>query len=400
MFLHKFLRFSVCAVLAAGASVVAADDGDSDEVEKVGIAAAFGLTAADGKTALGAGAGAIEAALLETDAINQAGAIIAALVKDHGATANILLLTSSETVNAATYFAVKRRLEAVSEFVASTKMCKDPAAKADIPGGDDKFAALLGKKLKLPGGTIVSPSVADIIPAVATSTSFAPVSLSVEDRALTGAILLNKGAKLKVSAKASDRVGPVRWQSATFGPSETQAVAFRLPAEMQGDPRASALLQSYDRMLRGADALRHCAEDAKAKAAVSAADALAVSLNAVTDKAPVAPLALAVQQEGLYDSGGVKILRVSIEQSGGTSRTRSGLIYTFGVPGAAVVSAGLVVSFRLIDTAAGITSLAGVVRCGVAPRKMGSVARFAQAEVVEGKEDSSVSKATCSYLVG
>ncbi|KKW90177.1 hypothetical protein YP76_22370 [Sphingobium chungbukense] len=404
--------------LVAANPALAADD--SDDVEKIGIAAALGITAADGKTTLGTGAGAIEAALLESDAINRAGATIVALTRSRIGTNGVLLLTRSETINSAAYYATKTRLEAVHAYVTGIKethMCKDPkkadGAKKD-DGDQEKKDKIKGLYVGTLDNKVVNLSVGDIIPAVATSTSFASIPLVVEDRALLAAILLNQRATLdgvptKKDGAAETRAvensaGLAKWKAADIFGNASTGLALQIPSEAQGDPANSGILKSYNGMLSDADALRHCAEDTKVKAAVAAVDAYALALNAVTDKAPVAPLALAVQQEKLYDPDkdatlkAPMTLRISVEQSGGTSRTRSGLLYTLGVPGAALVSAGLLVSFRLIDTAKGSTEIAGIVRCAIPPAKMGSIKRFARAnDPTSGRTPPT---ATCSYIAG
>lgn len=389
------------AFLACAAPGALADD----DTEKVGLAAALGLTAADGKTTLGEGAGAIEAALLETDAINHAGAIIAALAQTKR-TGNILLVTKGEAINAAAYAAIKRRIAALTGYMANTP-CPPPPAPAGTNKKDDKSSLKpsstdASADVQEDSKTRTGLSVADIVPALATSTSFSSIALTVEDRAILSAILLNRNAMLKSGATPSI---PARWQAADLTARADSDVAsnitFIIPSELQGDPANSQILNAYNNMLKEADSKRYCSgRDEKVKAAISAVEAYAQSLNAVADKAPVAPLSLAIQQEKLYQTSAPKILRVSVEQSGGTSRTSSGIWYTLGFPGAATVSAGLLVSFRLIDTSTGKTEMSGIVRCAVPYASLRSIKHFAKPELETGEQGVPPRKASCSYIAG
>lgn len=367
-----------------------------DETEKIGIAAALGLTAADGKTTLGDGAGAIEAALLGSDAINQAGAIIAALAHNKVGTGNVLLVTRSEAINAAAYHAVQKRIDALTTY-AKAKTCPSALTPGEIKTAEKAAERPLAPSsvVKTPEGKVVVPALADILPALASSTSFAAVTLSIEDRALLSSILMNRSARLTTDSN----VQLPAWHAATLKPDMSGAnPTFILPSEVQGNPGSSAILVQYNAMLTEADRLRPCTgRDETAKATVSTIDGYAQSLNAVTDKAPVPPLLQAVQQEPLFTGGAPKILRVTIEQAGGTTRTSSSLWFTLGVPGSATVSAGLLVSFRLIDTATGQPSMAGIVRCAAPYSSMRSVERFARAAAKENGTDAP-RKATCSYI--
>jgi hypothetical protein len=388
-----------------------------DETEKIGIAAALGLTAADGKTTLGTGAGGIEAALLGSDAINQAGAIIVALTRPPMAGKKALLLTRNETINAAAYNATKTRIEAVKNYALKVKACATPPSTQDVKdmvemlrqlgNGEGSSKGVNNRYLQTLGGQIITKSVADIVPALATSTSFANVPLVVEDRAMLSAILVNNNAELAQTTKAASPSAPALWKAAdlTFtnrpacGTGTSSNRCFILPSEVQGINKDSSILNNYNAMLDAADRLRECTEqDNKAKAVVTLVDAYAATLNAVTDKSPTAPLALAIQQESLYNEDTPYALRISVEQTGGTGRTMSGIWYTLGFPGAAMVSSGIIVSFRLIHMAEGTTAATGIVRCAMAPASMRSVRRFAERSEIDPKTNQPKRKATCSYI--
>jgi hypothetical protein len=59
------------------------------------------------------------------------------------------------------------------------------------------------------------------------------------------------------------------------------------------------------------------------------------------------------------------ILRVSVDQAGGTTISRTGVLYALGLPNAATVGAGLITSFCLVEPGGGAIVRQGVVRCAV-----------------------------------
>ena len=77
---------------------------------------------------------------------------------------------------------------------------------------------------------------------------------------------------------------------------------------------------------------------------------------------------------------GALVLRVAVEQTGGTAITRSNIFYTLGWPGAATVSAGFLASFRLTDPVKGTALLAGFVRCAVTPTRFQDVRKIVAAD--------------------
>ena len=85
------------------------------------------------------------------------------------------------------------------------------------------------------------------------------------------------------------------------------------------------------------------------------------------------------------------LLRVALEQAGGTAITQASIIYTLGLPGASVVSASVIVSFRQVGPVAGTTVSTGIVRCAV-PQM-----RFQRLHaVILGNAD----RTACSYIAG
>lgn len=344
---------SRCVLVALMATI--ATPASADDTAKIGLAAALGLEAADGKTSITGGAGSIEAGLLATEGFRQTGAMIASMVNRSAGGRTVLALARDQTVNLAMVQIVDDRISQVTRLLGRANPCV-----ADKPA----------KALGVTDGVVppvTTPMVSDIAGAIATSISIAPVVFSVDDRLLLNAIMI--GRANTSYAPASEWT--VSKDAATVGQAN-----FRLPGEVtDASYRADGIRARYLTLLAVTDQYRQCSSDV-AKAAVAAADALVTSLNTVSDKSPTSPLATAVSLDAFRSPDPAKrplVLRVAVEQTGGPSIARSGILYTLGLPGAATVTAGSIVSFRLVDPANGGTLLTGIVRCAVPPTRYQSV---------------------------
>jgi hypothetical protein len=205
--------------------------------------------------------------------------------------------------------------------------------------------------MQIPGSTFTA---ADMVGAFTTDVSIEAVKLSADERRLVNALLMTNT--------------PQSWQYLPEDPSPPEAPTpagqssgFFLPGEPVGlvgataSPTATAF-SDFTKTLK--EERGKCPLERGAKA-VALADDLRRSLID-TSKGP-SPLATAIQLEAAGKNP--MVLRIAIEQIGGTSIARSGVLYTFGWPNAATVSAGLLVSFRLIDPAKPGTMTVGEIRC-------------------------------------
>jgi hypothetical protein len=370
---------------APGAASAAAD------AEQTGILAFLGLTAADGKTELGDGAGSIEASLLNADAVNHAGAVIAGLVNSRLANrSNVLVLTHGDTVNLTTLRIIRARLTHFTQRFL-TFQCRRRPRPTRIP------EANLNGLLEMSGH--FTP--ADAIGALAVSTSYAAVEAPVDERLLINSLIVNGGLRLQFDNRPRTRPASwlrPEWDDRTGG----GRVRFVVPTELQANPE-SGLFQQYLALVRRADELRPCgAADADLKAAVDDFASYATALNASEDNAP-SLLAVASQLDVAAPGGAAaSILRVAVEQSGGTTATRSSIWYTLGFPGAATVGSGLLISFRLIDADSGESTFAGVVRCATRRQNIRSIARIVQGETVQEWSARSAHRPDtgCTYIAG
>jgi hypothetical protein len=333
-------------LIAAVATPAAAQD----TAEKVGIAAALGLTAGTGKTTLGDDAGSIEAALLNTDAMDQAGRIIAGVVR--GKTAGkVLVVGRTDSVDLITGPFLRRRMTGLTTALGAVKECPK-----NVVTGKSALTKFLEGTTDTPSSTKTKFQLSDITAALATDVKIATVKVPVEDRMLIQSIALNR------------RTGPITRPAidwSVISPPATVADVgdFVVPAELTASV-GSKTLTTYESLLHAADAKRRFPCD-EAKALVSAADAYVASINAAPGGGGATPLGQAVQAEAFGNEP--QILRVVAEQAGGTSIVSANIWYTLGFPGAATVSAGLIASFRLVNPRTGATTVAGVVRCASTP---------------------------------
>lgn len=313
---------AVVTVLAPVSPAFAGDD-----AEKTGLIAGLGLAAADGKTTISEDGGGIEASLLVSKAIDKAGLKVADIAKREAPTGPILVLAKDDETNLIVLTMGRRRLAGMLTALASRKC---PGGKAD-----GTFKALID----LAGS--------DPIAAVVTSTNYAPVPVSFSDRMLLSAVA-------------------------------ARDARFVLPNEIIAIDKNSSILAGYDTMRLETARLRRCGKSEADKNLVETADALAASLDASEGTKPSALIA-AAQLESLYSVDGPppSVLRLAIEQQGGTAITRSNIWYTLGFPGAAKISAGLIVSYRLARADKGTLTKAGYVLCAIAPVDISVVAKVA-----------------------
>jgi hypothetical protein len=94
------------------------------------------------------------------------------------------------------------------------------------------------------------------------------------------------------------------------------------------------------------------------------------------------------------------IVRVAIDDRGGTAITRSNIWFTFGFPGAAVVTSGLKISFQISDPMLGTNLITGQIRCATRPTSYREVRRMLVSQAPEGDGSIGARQAalvTCAY---
>ena len=340
----------VCAVLAAGwpAAAPAAD-------ATTGIAAGLGLTAASGKTTMASGAGGIEATLLTSDAIMAAGREIRWRAAAVAAGQPLIVIGRSDTLDLASASWVKARMQTLLDEIKAVDLAhcsdKDPAAHGGGGGGGGVQRELAGVPL--------TGSPADITAALATDVSISPITVSVDDRLLINAVA--------AKAEPSGWVGLGARDAAVF----VQDGSVIVPGEIVDVGSGNDLMRSYVALQQASDGLTKCTSG-PAKAAVSNVTAFVKSMSTATKGQ--APIMLAAELYTVEQKRPL-ILRVAIEQAGGSAITRSNIWYTLGWPGQATISSGLLASYRLTDPSSGEVKAQGLVRCMTKPRNFDKVAK-------------------------
>lgn len=360
---------AVAMILAAFPSGARADD-----TTNAGILGLLGLQAVDGKTTLNQGAGTTEATLLISESVNEASAIIAGLINASGAATDgrVLVITKAETVNLANLVVMQRRMRDLSDRAghALHQSCGAPEVQSLASGA---------------GGH--SLTLADIAAAAMTTTAYSQVTVTVNDSLLVNSFLANARASLNLYPTGP---GPVSWRIPDWGGQSGGPVRFILPSEAQGTNNGS-LLTVYGELSNDAAQLRSCSEHSEAvKPLLAVIDAYMAGVNAVSADQPVSPLARALQLDAAMSSEQTAaILRLTVETSGGTTANRQSIWYTLGFPGAATVSAGVMISFRVIDSGTGAATLSGVIRCAARPRNIRSIENFVRS-----------GNGICTYIAG
>jgi hypothetical protein len=324
-----------------------------------------------GVSALGANAGAMESWMLSGEAVTAAGAAIARRVGDGG---NILVISSQETVNLGLPAALDIAIRGLADGLDSARgaaSCGVPA-KPKGPGARELLnPSLMNKEFNVAGllGSPVLSLAGGLIGALKAETTASGLSVAMTDRALIAAVAAQPQARWVLPSEAID----------------------------PGDFLQSPLVQRWRALLdRRADAfgcrsrLAVQTQSADAKAKVAILDAAikqvddfnsAVSLRGA-DKPGV--IAQAVLMERLAQEH-PKVLRVSIEQAGGTLLKRTNINTMFGATGIRLTG-GLVVSYRLTRPGDGSVVTAGFMVCRTALTGL------------KGVQTGAVKAATCSPI--
>ncbi|WP_140850222.1 hypothetical protein [Sphingomonas glacialis] len=335
-----------------------------------GVIAGLGIAAASGKTTASTGSGAIEAGILGSDAVLQTGGIIAGITNKAAGNRTVLVLAQDESVNLNQPDVVLERLAAVTALF--SVRCKSGPNGPAIAAPDAPAAPSLGPVLPK-----------DVIAATAVDTSISPITLSVADRMLIDAVLINGNATPLIPESGWSK--PAAFVAA---PTGTAVAAFAAPADVtMAKLSGSEVYRQYKALLALETSFRSC-DTTEAKTALTTADALVTSLNAPGDKGAPSALINAVQLETVRGASTL-VLRVAVEQAGGTLLTRTGVIYTLGFPGAAVISSGLLTSFRLSDPTTGKVVALGLVRCFLPPSRL--------SKVRDAVDNAASAPMSCSY---
>ncbi len=359
--------FGRSAIIIAGVSLVAAPAMASDET-KTGLLAGLGVAAATGKTSLEGSAGAIEAGLLSAEAFRQSADIIAGVAAVTAGARKVVLIGEKDSIDLISPRIIMDQIVTARGLLAEdrNRPCPRIPVTTPVPSPGTQFLNLRLSKVF----SKITP--ADAAGAVITETSINGLELPRSDNRMINALMMVQRARSLSSAVDGG------WRTPSYADAPS-ALSMTVANEVVGWSAASPVRNAYRGLVADlAKPGRACKDDKhrqvqddRTKAVVQEAKELAEGMIDAKDGTSV--LARAIQAEAFVnddsnqDPGAKKagpvIVRTAIEQVGGTSIARSGALYTFGWPNAATVSAGLLVSFRVIDPGAAKLIAVGEVRC-------------------------------------
>jgi len=372
----------------------------ADDTAKTGIAAGLGLSAASGKTTLGDGAGAIEASLLDSDSMLQAGRAVRQIA-DNARTRyrnrQVLILDKDDQIDFSTALWVVKRMEDLNLAAGRLPVadCKNKpiiVSTRTVKSGPKKGGAGTGRMESLTTGPPESSTTSttfgfartDIVAALATDVSVGSVKLGVDDRTLIDAILMGNSKATWLDAK-----------NATFSFSKADNDGFAVLNERQAvDPGHNHAFDQLRKLQTWTDTNRKCDSDSF-KAMLSTIDQFVSSITAADKGTPAIVTAAELAPNGFNDLP--LILRVAIDDRGGTTVTRSSIWYSLGWPGAAVITSGLKVSFRLSDPRDGTNLTTGQVRCATRPISYRDVGKMLITNGDEPLREQQEKLVTCAY---
>jgi len=373
------------------ATPAVAQDGTSDAA-KTGIAAGLGLTAASGKTTMGDGAGAIEASLLDSDAMLKAGAAIreiAASARPTNGNRRVLVLAKGDTVDFSMALWVIDRMRTLRSRANALPISE--CAKKQVVVEQTTRRGFGIKALDADSGEETKKfgfARTDIVAALASDISVGAISLTAEDRTLVNAILM--GGNADTHWKSLSAIPP------RFSPAANEPFIV-LNEQVATDPGTNRAFTELQALQQWTDDHRRCDSDLF-KAMIDTIDKFVASVT-VSDKGPP-PIVLAAQLGNGGFAGLPLILRVAIDDRGGTSVTRANIWYTLGLPGAAVITSGLKVSFQLSDPMTGINLMTGQIRCVTRPTSYRDVRNMLVTQPSTGEGsigDRQARLVTCAY---
>jgi hypothetical protein len=179
------------ACLSAALLLFAASPGlAQDDAEKTGIAAGLGLTAASGKTTMSGGAGAIEASLLDSDAMLKAGATIRqlALAARTDPNRKLLIIAKADTIDFSMALWVMQRMVELNRRASalSPRLCSKPPVLVEHTiqsSGGGRFKGLTEDSATSDTKKFGFART-DIVAALASEISIGAIALSADDRTL------------------------------------------------------------------------------------------------------------------------------------------------------------------------------------------------------------------------
>jgi hypothetical protein len=342
------------ATTAATARLTAQTALINAQTEKVKAqAAALGLPTVAGQTTLGEKAGATEAWMLSSAAINEAAGAIARNVRGQGP---LLVLAKDQVVNLTLAASLKDHIDTLSTAAVLTQnaYCSDAGGKTD----SRLFGLEVNKSFMGLGAT--PALIGAVLGAFKVDTEIQGVSVAPEDSAFVNAIAtkLEAGTAIIPSEITALPLGATKpgsdtvmglWKKLAVSQRELSDCRTRLAGKAESDER-KAQIAEIDRQLERIDTFA----------------------NEVTTSAADAPSLLARARLAEAIPANARVLRVHVEHAGGSLIKRTTVLTAFGYPAIALTS-GLVVSYRLTDPQTGAVLKSELLVCRTARTRLGKV---------------------------
>ncbi|MBB5730968.1 hypothetical protein [Sphingomonas prati] len=341
---------------------------------------------------MGDGAGAIEASLLDSDAMLRAGAAIrqiAESVRTMNGNRAVLVLVKDDTVDFSMTLWVVQRMQALKTRAyalpeAGCRKAPIVVEQTTTSGLGRLFAGEASSSDTKRFGLART----DIVAALASDVSVGAIKLSAEDRRLVNAILMGGAKQPKWVNLASPRAAPEKASNDWL---------IILNDRLAIDPATNRTFVLLTDLQSWTDANRQCDSDGH-KAMIDTIDKFVAGITSAEKGTPAIVSAAQLAANG-FDQVPL-ILRVAIDDRGGTSITRSNIWYTVGLPGAAVITSGLKVSFQISDPKVGHNLVTGEIRCVTRPTSYRDVRNMLVTQ--EASRNNSVGKrqaklVTCAY---
>lgn len=362
----KLLLSIISAALLLSQPAAAQDD---DDVEDIALLAALGLTAPDGTTTSGEGAGQLEAFILSANLSAKLGEKIRekigtvekttventtvenTTVEKTTVKKTIVPLGSDQTLNLRDYYLVAAQLESLttlSQAIDNPSICEAKFQKDNAGDGIESTDPKKKQKTKL--------TPADIFGLLRSDVEVKGVSVNPSEQMIINAVI-------SLSPSGSDN-----WylpsEHVFSGINNTDGIYAKL----------KKVKKRADDFLKGPCAKKDKAEDLK-KIATDVQGGLNALITPGEKGAP-SSFALALLREGLVaKADDMRVLRIKVEHAGGTLLTSNSILTQIGFP-AVTMSGGLIVTYRLVNPSNGQVSVSGTFICSTPRRTLHNISRF------------------------
>lgn len=346
--------------LAVAQPVMAQDDdnsgdGDNDTTETVLLLSALGLTAPDGNTELGEGAGQLESHMILAQTLDTFGSTLTTELLNSDEVNNndkVILWAGDGRFSLGMLALVESRLAVLGQRIFDAgELCPPPASDGDGPVGikgvDGDGDSDGGTRIDL-SGTGIARTLVDLL---RSDTEFSGVTLDPSEELVVNAVASADGLRYVIPSDVA------------YQDNSSILAAYTAQAE-----RVSELAQ------------KPCAKVDKSpeKAFVTLMQSSLAALSNPGKDGAASMLEQAIMMEPLrpdHHGAPIKVLRLNVEMAGGTIEQRSNIWTTLGLYSGVRISGGMVGSYRMTDGMDGSVITSGVFYCTAPIRSFGDANR-------------------------